>query len=290
MVSKCPFHDENNPSFSVNLDTGYWKCFSCGRGGGIKKLLYALGISYDTSSLSLIGKKRKKKTNDDRIPISVLASYEFIPKRLVRSGFKRETLEFFNIGFDLNNRMITFPIFDKDSNLVGISGRRVSDTPYGKYKMYTTSELGDIIDESYSCEKSNHLWNLNNVKNSPSVIIVEGFKACMYIWQCGFKNVVALMTSTISNKQLVLFKRLFTNYILFLDNDVPGIKGTAAAVEKLGFYNTRIAQYPIITFEGDGKSPDDLTFEELTRSLNRTLTLTQWKGKINESKKSRKSR
>lgn len=29
----CPFHEDRNPSASVNLDEGLWRCFSCGRAG-----------------------------------------------------------------------------------------------------------------------------------------------------------------------------------------------------------------------------------------------------------------
>jgi DNA primase len=31
----CPFHDDSNPSFSVNLRTGWYRCFStsCGQAG-----------------------------------------------------------------------------------------------------------------------------------------------------------------------------------------------------------------------------------------------------------------
>jgi hypothetical protein len=32
-VGKCPFHDDSNPSFSVNTDDNYWNCFT-GCGGG----------------------------------------------------------------------------------------------------------------------------------------------------------------------------------------------------------------------------------------------------------------
>ncbi|KKK66069.1 hypothetical protein LCGC14_2967810, partial [marine sediment metagenome] len=28
MMILCPFHDDKNPSASVNLDTGVWDCFA----------------------------------------------------------------------------------------------------------------------------------------------------------------------------------------------------------------------------------------------------------------------
>jgi len=32
-VGLCPFHDDRNPSLSVNREKGLWHCFGCGRGG-----------------------------------------------------------------------------------------------------------------------------------------------------------------------------------------------------------------------------------------------------------------
>lgn len=33
MQGLCPFHGESKPSFSVNTETGSYKCFSCGERG-----------------------------------------------------------------------------------------------------------------------------------------------------------------------------------------------------------------------------------------------------------------
>ena len=35
VVGLCPFHDDKNPSLSVNLDSGLFNCFSCGNGGDV---------------------------------------------------------------------------------------------------------------------------------------------------------------------------------------------------------------------------------------------------------------
>ena len=31
----CPFHDDTNPSLSVNPSTNLWQCFGCGAGGDV---------------------------------------------------------------------------------------------------------------------------------------------------------------------------------------------------------------------------------------------------------------
>ena len=32
-MCRCPFHEDNTPSFSLSPDKDLWHCFSCGRGG-----------------------------------------------------------------------------------------------------------------------------------------------------------------------------------------------------------------------------------------------------------------
>ena len=34
-VGKCPFHQDDTPSFSVSPDNQFYKCFGCGAGGTV---------------------------------------------------------------------------------------------------------------------------------------------------------------------------------------------------------------------------------------------------------------
>jgi len=38
-VGLCPFHDDHNPSFSVNPSAGLWHCFACDIGGDVHLFL-----------------------------------------------------------------------------------------------------------------------------------------------------------------------------------------------------------------------------------------------------------
>jgi DNA primase len=44
----CPFHDDTRPSLSINLEDGWYRCFSCGaKGGGIVKFHMAkFGLNF----------------------------------------------------------------------------------------------------------------------------------------------------------------------------------------------------------------------------------------------------
>ena len=39
VTALCPFHNDNNPSLSVNTEKGYYKCHACGAGGPFEKLV-----------------------------------------------------------------------------------------------------------------------------------------------------------------------------------------------------------------------------------------------------------
>ena len=38
-IGLCPFHQEKTPSFTVNADKQFFKCFGCGKGGNVFKFL-----------------------------------------------------------------------------------------------------------------------------------------------------------------------------------------------------------------------------------------------------------
>ena len=58
--AKCPFHDDQKPSFSANIDTGLWNCQS-GCGGGEPSNL-TIDYNPDDSDFAIITGKFKGKT------------------------------------------------------------------------------------------------------------------------------------------------------------------------------------------------------------------------------------
>ncbi|KAA1015122.1 molecular chaperone [Paraburkholderia panacisoli] len=52
---RCPIHGEANPSLSIHLERGNWKCFACGEAGGDSLELYrrVRGLSFTQAAREL---------------------------------------------------------------------------------------------------------------------------------------------------------------------------------------------------------------------------------------------
>lgn len=51
----CPIHGEDNPSLSIHMERGNWKCFACGATGGDALELYrrARGLTFAQAARDL---------------------------------------------------------------------------------------------------------------------------------------------------------------------------------------------------------------------------------------------
>jgi len=121
----CPFHDDNNPSMSVNRDKKIYKCFSCGATGTVFKFIMDYeNISFieavkkvaDTAGLNInIGNVPKVKNNNKLLEIYDL-SLKFYINNINTSGGKEakeylknrgitdEIIKEFQIGLALNGK------------------------------------------------------------------------------------------------------------------------------------------------------------------------------------------
>lgn len=335
---KCPFHKEGRetrPSFSVNVTTGVWQCFTCKVTGSLPKLLRALGLPRNRIDAELKDVRAELIANRSRVewqkrarwqaqdpflaqtilPETLLKPYEWCPLNLLNAGFSQQWLHWLDIGFDRINNRVMYPIRDIYGNLAGMSGGAVIAGTYPKYKVYQGrhmvwdpvsnkekeigSDYGEWFDEqhpTYVFHNHNYLWNYDQVypslffgKERQDLIIVEGFKACIWLLQHGWSNTVALMGSSMSDHQRNLIHRLDSNVTLFLDNDVAGRDATDDIARRIRHFQpgVRIAQYP----SAEEMQPDDLHPAEVAAAIQGAESYPQWKrrtGHVNGRTKKRR--
>jgi len=171
-------------------------------------------------------------------------------------NFLPETLETFQVGFcpafagydfDLMNGRIVVPIYDAYDNWLGFAGRKIDyySTQVKEYYQLKTSNLQGLdrfmkwkvskwINSPY--QKANHLFNLNRAKKhiyeAGYCIIVEGYFDVMRLHQLGFKNVVALSGTSLTETQCNLIYRYCNKVLIMLDGDDAGKNATNKTMDR----------------------------------------------------------
>jgi DNA primase len=296
----CPFHkggQEMHPSFWVHRASGRWGCFSCKEGGSsLKMLLRKLGVKDKRAEAEIDAAEKESKLTQSvedakrrkrakatfrgvyTLPDSLLGVYDWLPTGMLEAGFTEEVLKAHDIGFDRGRQRIIFPVRDIFGSLVGVYGRatRMLDLP--RYLAYsgrrtidgreTEGELGEWYPEYSNAGIHDHLWRGHLVyprvfdHKRSQVIVVEGFKAALWMVQCGWLNTVAIMGSKMSQGQERIIKRLGAQTFILFDNDDAGRRGSYYTSRKLA--DSTFPVYECSYPDGyDGAQPDDLSVEEL---------------------------
>ncbi len=124
--------------------------------------------------------------------------------------------------YDMFTRRITFPLWDKDGNIVGFSARVYRDEKdVSKYMNSRESKLFKKGETLYNYHKAKDI-----AKREKKIIVVEGFMDAIRISSIGIKNVVALQGTAMTTEQVQLLKKLRVKVILCLDNDNAGLIAT----------------------------------------------------------------
>ncbi len=148
---------------------------------------------------------------------------------------------------------LMFPILDARGRATGF-GARVLDDSLPKY---INSPQTPIFD------KSGTLYGINlaqaAIRQQNLAIIAEGYMDTIAAHQSGFKNVVASMGTSVTERQVNAIKRLTGNMALALDADTAGEE---AMLRGVGYENTLGNEVRIILLP-EGKDPDDVIKEDV---------------------------
>ena len=152
---------------------------------------------------------------------------------------------------DRFNSRIIFPINNIAGETIAFGGRIIKD---GKLAKYINSP------ETEFYKKGNVIYNLDKAKddrsNTNEVIIVEGYMDVVSLSSFGIKNVVANSGTALTERQISLIWRFFSDPIICLDGDESGQTAAHRIAEKLFPY---INEKNKIFFSiiPEGQDPDD---------------------------------
>ena len=152
---------------------------------------------------------------------------------------------------DRFNSRIIFPVNNITGDTVAFGGRIIRESKLAKY-------INSPETEFY--KKGNMIFNLDKAKDLRStteeVLIVEGYMDVVSVYASGVKNVISNSGTALTERQIILIWKFFSNPIICLDGDDSGQKAALRIAEKLfPLINEKNKIY--FSIMPDGKDPDD---------------------------------
>ena len=152
---------------------------------------------------------------------------------------------------DRFNSRIIFPVNNVTGDPIAFGGRIIKESKLAKY-------INSPETEFY--KKGNMIFNLDKAKacraETNEVIIVEGYMDVVSVYSTGIKNVIANSGTALTDRQINIIWKFFSNPIICLDGDQSGQNAASRIAEKL---------FPLINEENkiffsvmpEGNDPDD---------------------------------
>ena len=133
-----------------------------------------------------------------------------------------------NKYIDRFNSRIIFPVNNISGDTIAFGGRIIRD---GKLAKYINSP------ETEFYKKGSMIFNLDKAKDLRSetedVLIVEGYMDVLSIYASGIKNVIANSGTALTERQINLIWKFFSNPTICLDGDESGQKAALRIAEKV---------------------------------------------------------
>lgn len=274
--SRCPLapwtHDQgtdSKPSFGISISAAdsMYNCFSCGNSGDLPDLVHEIRHhlakehkhGYDITAASLILTNNEHlQVQDDSglievdhsnpvynkvVPFASNFLGKFLSAKghpyLKKRGISKEVVDELGLLFDVKQQRVCFPIYDSNSDLVGVHGRDVTGRSYLPYLVYKDDEISNLI---VWCGES---W----VDFDKPVVLTESVFDLAKIYHV-YKNVMCSLSASLSKPKIERINA-GTEYITFYDYG----KAADLARDKLDKYlNGHV--FHIIPDESEGDAGD----------------------------------
>jgi len=235
MKITCPFHEDNNPSFSINNEIGSFHCFNpqCGASGGIVQFVKRIKdkTKYEAEQwleenygeelkLNEVNKnKKKEKPKQPAISETEVRKWNTILKNsnkilnflLNERGINKETIDKYQIGWD--GSRITIPVRAEDGKIRNVR----------KYKPNSNSSESKLISygKGYGSARLYPYENLVYDK----VLLVEGEMDAILANQLDYK---AITVTGGAGTWKTKWNELFEDKVVYITYDIDDAGQTGA--------------------------------------------------------------
>jgi hypothetical protein len=254
-----PEHPDSSPSTDVNLETGYWNCFSCGVGGDLadlgkrvlkvprrdviemlkprspEALLTAVQRKINSVALPTARGRRKPSLTLPGGYLAATSSKTAMQELCTERGFLPATLDKWGICYVKEQELVNkkgdlFTIHDSIAIPIRDSSGRLLSWCYRTTRRSPSWQPRYLY--SPGTEPSEMWFGLQHNASAEHIAIAEGALDAAWVDQCGYPC-LGLLGSKMGTRKIVQLMR-YRTVTLFADRDAAGAQWVARIGGELG--------------------------------------------------------
>jgi DNA primase len=239
LIVYCPYHNNTRtPAGEISKEFGRFFCFGCQSTKGLDEFVMTISGRTYFEAIRYIKSKGQETDLTSVINKTLYSPPDFVPydelliKRLHNQAMEspravryfegrkitKESMAKFSLGYSENQDSVIVPMHNHENMCLGFVARTVE---------------GKEFKNTPGLPKSKILFNLNRIKASNTVYVVESSFDAIRLDQVGFPA-VATLGANVSVSQIRLLEKYFNNIVLIADNDEAGLIMAEKLIEKLG--------------------------------------------------------
>ena len=239
LIVYCPYHNNSRtPAGEISKEHGRFFCFGCQVTKGLDEFVMTVSNRTYFEAVRYIRSKGQETDLTSVINKTLYSPPDFVPydelliKRLNNQAMEspravryfegrkitKDSMIKFALGYSEKQDSVTVPMHNHESMCLGFVARTIE---------------GKDFKNTPGLPKSKILFNLNRIKASSIVYVVESSFDAIRLDQIGFPA-VATLGANVSVSQIRLLEKYFNNVVLIADNDEAGVIMTEKLIEKLG--------------------------------------------------------
>lgn len=243
----CPWHaggQERHPSCGVAkygtsvVEAGHAHCFRCSASAPLTEFVSmcfghrdkgAAGIfwlrknfaNYSIEARKLHMRPYQRYSQKKSIVQEDLSLYRHHHPYMYKRGLTDDLIQEFEVGYDSATESLTFPVYDSAHNLMFVQRRGVKD------KTFHNAHNAPKREAVYAIHKA--------CRASGPIYVCESILDALTVWKYGSPAVALLGASPTQEQVDVLCTCKARRFILALDNDAAGMKGSWFLYEHLKY-------------------------------------------------------
>lgn len=270
----CPVHifrtgrHDRSPSWSINIETGLWICFSCGARGTLPMLLSEIsGDSVDTLAIQkmLIGVSMNRLlSGKPDTPEHQFVSDDFFnfvrvsDKRCHKRNLDPDLVYSYGVRWNQDHKTWAIPIMDQ----------------FGKLHGWQEKKLGYVRNFPVGVEKGQTLFGIERFRSRTAVLVESPLDVIRFASVFSKPQAVASFGALLTDKQLKLLVYVADKVIIALDNDQAGRDASMKLYKRMPAPRGGVRWW---NYKGtDAKDIGDMTDSEIEAGMLTATVVPPW--------------